>query len=95
MALPLLRKRARAEDEEEEGQEEGAAAKARVTSTDDEKTCRICFAGAEDGALVQPCACQGSSSRVHGGYGLGTRVCLFVCLFVRSFIYLVHGLRKL
>ena len=74
MASPLSRKRARAEDDEEEGEEEGAAAKGLVASTDDEKTCRICFAGAEDGALVQPCACRGSSSWVHGGYGLGTRV---------------------
>ena len=27
--------------------------------------CRICFSGEEDGPLVQPCACRGSSSWVH------------------------------
>ena len=62
MAASSSRKRARAEDEDEE---EGAAADACVASTDDEKMCRICFAGAEDGALVQPCACRGSSNWVH------------------------------
>ena len=54
----------RAGDEGDEEKKEGARAQARVVVTDDEK-CRICFAGAEDGPLVQPCACRGASSWVH------------------------------
>ena len=31
----------------------------------DEKRCRLCWEGADDGPLVQPCACRGSAKLVH------------------------------
>ena len=41
-----------------------------TAGADEEKACRICFGGAEDGPLVQPCACRGSSSWVHAGHAI-------------------------
>ena len=31
----------------------------------EERTCRLCYGGEEDGALVQPCACRGSAKFIH------------------------------
>ena len=31
----------------------------------EEKTCRLCLEGEEDGPLVQPCACRGSAKLIH------------------------------
>lgn len=36
-----------------------------ASTTADDPSCRICFAGDEDGPLVQPCSCRGTSSWVH------------------------------
>ena len=35
------------------------------TNEEEEARCRVCFAGAEDGPLVQPCACRGSAQWIH------------------------------
>ena len=32
---------------------------------EDEPTCRICFGGAEDGELIEPCKCAGSMALIH------------------------------
>ena len=31
----------------------------------EERTCRLCYGGEEDGPLVQPCACRGTAKWVH------------------------------
>ena len=31
----------------------------------EEKRCRLCYGGEEDGPLVQPCACRGSAKLIH------------------------------
>ena len=33
--------------------------------SEEEKTCRLCYGGEEDGPLVQPCACRGSAKYIH------------------------------
>ena len=37
----------------------------RAKSDAEERTCRLCFGGEEDGPLVQPCACRGTAKWVH------------------------------
>ena len=32
---------------------------------DEEKRCRLCLEGEDDGPLVQPCACRGSAKLAH------------------------------
>ena len=39
--------------------------RAREEEEDDEKRCRVCLEGEEDGPLVQPCACSGSIKWIH------------------------------
>ena len=39
--------------------------RARKEEEDDEKRCRVCLEGEEDGPLVQPCACSGSIKWIH------------------------------
>ena len=53
----MSRKRTRAE----------TSAAARAAPPADDRVCRICFAGVEDGPLVQPCACRGTSAWAHAG----------------------------
>ena len=37
----------------------------RARADAEERTCRLCFGGEEDGPLVQPCACRGTAKWVH------------------------------
>ena len=37
---------------------------------EEEKTCRLCFGGEDDGPLVQPCACRGTAKFVHCSLGV-------------------------
>ena len=37
----------------------------RVGADAEERTCRLCYGGEEDGPLVQPCACRGTAKWVH------------------------------
>lgn len=39
--------------------------KAPVAMQDEDKMCRYCFEGEEDGALISPCACSGGQKYVH------------------------------
>ena len=36
-----------------------------VSSEEDEKLCRFCFEGEEEGELIAPCACKGGQKWVH------------------------------
>ena len=37
----------------------------RARADAEERTCRLCYGGEEDGPLVQPCACRGTAKWVH------------------------------
>ena len=37
----------------------------RAREEEEEKRCRLCYGGEEDGPLVQPCACRGSAKLIH------------------------------
>ena len=37
----------------------------RTRADAEERTCRLCYGGEEDGPLVQPCACRGTAKWVH------------------------------
>ena len=37
----------------------------RAEEEAEEKRCRLCFGGEDDGPLVQPCACRGSVKLIH------------------------------
>ena len=37
----------------------------RARADAEERTCRLCYGGEEDGPLVQPCACRGSIRWIH------------------------------
>ena len=41
------------------------AQRKRAREDEDEKRCRLCLEGEEDGPLVQPCACRGSAKFIH------------------------------
>ena len=40
---------------------------------EEEKTCRLCFSGEDDGPLVQLCACRGTAKFVHCSLGVADR----------------------
>ena len=52
--------------EEEKEVEKGEKAEKAEEAAEEEKRCRLCLEGEEDGPLVQPCACRGSIKWVHG-----------------------------
>ena len=41
------------------------AQRKRAREEEEEKRCRLCYGGEEDGPLVQPCACRGTAKWVH------------------------------